>query len=250
MFVVRRGGFETRPHGFGKDPETLAAEMTIPDSIETGLTALLSDIPDPVSVISRDFQILWANNTVLDYVQCELDRIRGRLCYRVLFGTRQRCVECPVNMVFHAGRAAVLEKCFTDGVGSVMWREVRAYPVRDETGSIVAAIRIGFDITDKKRLRDRQTSQVEELERALRALQEAGTDAPSVNRESRDAYVLTPREMHVLRLLTQGLTNRQISGILCISHNTVKSHVAHIYNKLGVIRRAEAAAKALRLGLL
>lgn len=223
--------------------------MTIPDSIETGLTVLLADIPDPVSIISRNFQILWANNTVLDYLQCELDRIRGRLCYRVLFGARHRCVECPVTMVFDAGRAAVLEKCFADGVGSVIWREVRAYPVRDETGSIVAAIRIGFDITEKKRLRDRQASQVEELERALHALQEAA-DAPSVNQESKESYALTPREAHVLRLLTQGLTNRQISGILCISHNTVKTHVAHIFNKLGVIRRAEAAAKAFQLKLL
>lgn len=235
---------------FGKIPAPWAEKMTVSDSIETGLTALLADIPDPVSAISRDFQILWANNTVLDYLQCELDCIRGRFCYRVLVGARHRCVECPVTMVFEAGRAAVLEKCFMNSCGPVIWREVRAYPVRDETGSIIAAIRIGFDITEKKRLRDRQASQVEELERALRDLQEAGVQAPGVNPKSKEAYGLTSREMHVLRLLTQGFTNRQISGVLCISQNTVKSHVAHIFNKLGVVRRSEATAKAFRLKLV
>ncbi len=232
------------------DTEAFAAKMTVPNSIETGLAALLADIPDPVSAISRDFQILWANKTVLNYVRCGLDSIRGRLCYRTLFNKQQRCVECPVNMVFDAGRASVLEKCFTDAVGSVIWREVRAYPVHDASGSIVAAIRIGFDITEKKRFRDRQTRQVEELESALRALQGTDTDAANDHPKSKEAYPLTPREMHVLRLVAQGLTNRQISGILCISHNTVKSHVAHIFDKLGVIRRAEAAAKASRLRLL
>jgi len=143
-----------------------------------------------------------------------------------------------------------MEKCFITRDGSVIWREVRAYPVRDVSGSIVAAIRIGFDITEQKRLRNRQRRQVEELESALRALQDTSTDKPVGHPRSWGEFELTPREMHVLRLLAKGLTNRQMSGILCISHNTVKSHVAHIFNKLGVARRAEAAAKALRLRLL
>lgn len=224
--------------------------MTVPGFIETGLTAVLADIAGPVSVISRDFRIVWANGTVLKYVRLGLDRIRGRLCYEVLFGKQQRCVECPVRMVFDSGQAAVLEKCFTDRKGSVIWREVRAYPIGDPTGSIVSAIRFGFDITEKKRLRNSQRRHVEELESALRNLQEAGTDEPVGNSSPKEAYGLTPRERQVLRLLAKGLTNRQISGILCIGHDTVKSHVAHLFNKLGVTRRAQAAAKASLLGLL
>lgn len=224
--------------------------MTVSGSIETGLTAVLENIADPVSVISRDFRIVWANGTVLKYVHLGLDRIRGRLCYEVIFGKRQGCVECPVRMVFHSGQPAVLEKCFTDRKGSVIWREVRAYPISNPTGSIVSAIRFGFDVTEKKRLRNSQRRHVEELESALRDLQETGTDEPIGNSRPKEAHGLTRREIHVLRLLAKGLTNRQISGILCISHDTVKSHVAHLFNKLGVTRRAEAAAKASLLGLL
>jgi DNA-binding NarL/FixJ family response regulator len=56
---------------------------------------------------------------------------------------------------------------------------------------------------------------------------------------------LTPRESEVHELVAQGLTNEQIAKLLCISLSTTKVHVKHIYNKLGVRSRLEAA-RALR----
>ncbi|HET7094198.1 MAG TPA: LuxR C-terminal-related transcriptional regulator, partial [Thermomicrobiales bacterium] len=61
---------------------------------------------------------------------------------------------------------------------------------------------------------------------------------------------LSRREREVLRFLAAGLTNREIAEALSISPETVKKHAAAIYGKLGVGRRAEAAAKARALGLL
>ncbi len=60
---------------------------------------------------------------------------------------------------------------------------------------------------------------------------------------------LTPRELEVLRLLPQGLTNRQIADRLYISVGTVKLHVERILAKLGVADRTQAAARAVELGL-
>jgi DNA-binding NarL/FixJ family response regulator len=57
---------------------------------------------------------------------------------------------------------------------------------------------------------------------------------------------LTDREKEVLDLLTQGCTNRQIAEQLAISANTVKKHVDHILQKLGVSNRSAAVAMALR----
>jgi DNA-binding NarL/FixJ family response regulator len=59
---------------------------------------------------------------------------------------------------------------------------------------------------------------------------------------------LTDREREVLALLTQGRTNRQIAEALLISPNTVKKHVDHILQKLGVRTRAGAVAAALQAG--
>jgi DNA-binding NarL/FixJ family response regulator len=58
--------------------------------------------------------------------------------------------------------------------------------------------------------------------------------------------VLTPREAELLSLLTEGLSNRELGQRLFISEATVKTHLAHIYTKLGVDSRAAAIATAIR----
>ncbi|UKA71776.1 response regulator [Arthrobacter sp. FW306-06-A] len=58
--------------------------------------------------------------------------------------------------------------------------------------------------------------------------------------------VLTPREAELLSLLTEGLSNRELGRRLFISEATVKTHLAHIYAKLGVDTRAAAIATATR----
>ena len=61
-----------------------------------------------------------------------------------------------------------------------------------------------------------------------------------------DHLGLTPRERHVLDLLTQGRTNGQIAKELYISTTTASVHVSNILRKLGVTNRVEAAAIAER----
>ncbi len=50
--------------------------------------------------------------------------------------------------------------------------------------------------------------------------------------------VCTDRELQIVRLLTQGMTNKQIANKLGIAEDTVKKHLQHVYKKLGVRRRA------------
>lgn len=61
---------------------------------------------------------------------------------------------------------------------------------------------------------------------------------------------LTDRELDVLRLAAQGLTNKAIGAELFISDRTVQGHLANIYAKLGVTTRTEAVTKALKVGWL
>ncbi|UKS31203.1 LuxR C-terminal-related transcriptional regulator [Paenibacillus sp. HWE-109] len=61
---------------------------------------------------------------------------------------------------------------------------------------------------------------------------------------------LSGRELEVLKLIAQGLSNRQISERLFLSLSTVKGHNQHIFDKLQVKRRTEAVAQARKLGLL
>ena len=61
---------------------------------------------------------------------------------------------------------------------------------------------------------------------------------------------LSPREREVLALLCQRFTNLEIADALFISYRTVTTHVTSIFNKLGVNSRREAAAVAVRDGLV
>lgn len=61
---------------------------------------------------------------------------------------------------------------------------------------------------------------------------------------------LTERERDVLRLVTQGLNNAEITERLCISLNTVKTHLKNIFQKMGVEDRTAAALKALKTRII
>ncbi len=61
---------------------------------------------------------------------------------------------------------------------------------------------------------------------------------------------LTPREIEVLRLLADGLANKEIAGKLNISDHTAKFHVAAILEKLNAASRAEAVAIGMRTGMI
>jgi DNA-binding NarL/FixJ family response regulator len=60
---------------------------------------------------------------------------------------------------------------------------------------------------------------------------------------------LTEREREVLALVAKGKTNKEIATDLVISEATARNHISHIFEKLGLSRRSEAAALAARLGL-
>jgi DNA-binding CsgD family transcriptional regulator len=60
---------------------------------------------------------------------------------------------------------------------------------------------------------------------------------------------LTPTEIEVVRLAAQGLTNPEIGARLFITRGTVKTHLAHVFAKVGVANRSELAAEVVRRGL-
>jgi LuxR family maltose regulon positive regulatory protein len=61
---------------------------------------------------------------------------------------------------------------------------------------------------------------------------------------------LSEREIEVLQLIAEGLTNQEIAARLYLSLNTVKVHTRNIFGKLGIHHRAAAIARARDLGIL
>ena len=66
----------------------------------------------------------------------------------------------------------------------------------------------------------------------------------------REDLGITRREMEILALVAQGMSNREIAGRLYVSENTVKTHCSRAFDKLGARRRTQAVQLGKELGLL
>lgn len=70
------------------------------------------------------------------------------------------------------------------------------------------------------------------------------------NASQRQSLGITVRELEILTLIARGLSNREIAAQLFVSENTVKTHCARTFNKLGATRRTQAVQRGKELGLL
>ncbi len=75
-------------------------------------------------------------------------------------------------------------------------------------------------------------------------------DEFTVNDRALESLAISSREFEVLQLLAVGRSNKEIANQLAISPNTVKTHVAKLFEKLEVRRRTEAIQRARELGVL
>ena len=66
---------------------------------------------------------------------------------------------------------------------------------------------------------------------------------------NRPTNELSPREREIIRLIAQGLSNRDIGRRLVLSEKTIKNHVSHIFAKIHCTARSQAAVHAIRIGL-
>ena len=97
----------------------------------------------------------------------------------------------------------------------------------------------------------RLVSDVDDWNATRLSARAAGPPNEAEEKAARPARLpLTRRELEVLGLLAQGLSNKEIAGILWLSDRTVERHITSLYRKIGVARRSEATAFALRNGVV
>ena len=84
----------------------------------------------------------------------------------------------------------------------------------------------------------------QEASEVMRTLAGAGT------RKKTQSKVLGQRETEIINLVARGMSNKEIANHLCISEQTVGTHLVHVFRKLGVSSRTEAALYAIKHGLV
>ena len=104
--------------------------------------------------------------------------------------------------------------------------EVRSRFIRDAAGQPIGVQGIFRDLTERRR-----------------------AEAAVLAERTREPE-LTPREREVLRLLVAGKSNKEIKAALFLSTSTVKTHLSHLFEKLGASDRTQAVMTALKHGLV
>jgi LuxR family maltose regulon positive regulatory protein len=88
------------------------------------------------------------------------------------------------------------------------------------------------------------------VDRLVAGLQRAGQDRLAPAPGARILGALSPRETDILKLIAEGLSNKEIARSLDIGPETVKSHLKAVFTKLGVEKRAQAVSRAQTMGLV
>lgn len=137
-----------------------------------------------------------------------------------------------------------------------MWKQIAIY------GALLALGTLALQWLDYQRLARTRSGDIYDFLLAAaflalglligaRVLGRRKTSAPfDGNPKAVAALGISPRELDVLAELAAGHSNKQIAARLQVSPNTVKTHVARLFDKLGARRRTEALRKARELGLL
>jgi DNA-binding CsgD family transcriptional regulator len=114
--------------------------------------------------------------------------------------------------------------------------------------SLVAVLFASFGIWLGLRLtRNRETIVVKEV---LVSVEAAALKPFVPNTARQQSLGITARELEILNLIARGFSNREIATQLFVSENTVKTHCARTFDKLGAVRRTQAVQRGKELGLL
>jgi DNA-binding NarL/FixJ family response regulator len=137
-----------------------------------------------------------------------------------------------VMVLLHQSDLSGVARLLTRGADALLLRTAKADELRDAVTRVLEGERV--------------------VASAL-AVGTIGRVGPSVDITVEDAYErsgLSPKEFEVLGELASGSTYKEIAEALIVTQATVKTHLVHIYAKLGVKNRHEAVTRALALGLL
>ena len=140
-------------------------------------------------------------------------------------------------------------------VATLQYTEYRFVVIENSVelyGALVAILFAAFGIWLGLRItRRRETIRETVVVREVRVPAEPPAPKPfAPNTSNRDSIGITARELEVLNLVARGFSNREIATQLFVSENTVKTHCARAFDKLGASRRIQAVQRGKELGLL
>ncbi len=152
LVVVEKGIFfgETVVYNFSFDiSERKKLEEMIHEN-EAKLNSIFNSSPNPAHLVNENFEIILANDKLLEIKGQKLKDIQGKKCYEVYQGKPEVCDNCEVRQVFETHKPASSENTLTLPNGEVRYFKTLAYPIFDIGGKIKYAMESTVDISEQK----------------------------------------------------------------------------------------------------
>lgn len=207
-----------------------------PDCLDVGLVSqALDGLCIGLVLTNSAGRITWANRAAERVLGIEQGDYRGQPLGRLL-------KDPQLSAFWHATRDG---DDTVAGDVSVHWphpRELKAHisSCVDRSGQPIGRALLFCDVTDERAAQIKMSRELTDRLLDLAGNEDNGPE-PSCG--------LTPRELRVLRHVGSGLGNQQIAERLKVSSSTVRSHLKHVYRKLGLTTRAEAVRYAVQHAL-
>ena len=228
--LLHGGGHDVDVRTASSTPTRLATVVLADDRplIRAGLRAVLAG--EGISIIGecRLGDVVATVDRGLPSVLVTVARENDPDPFRVVATVKALHAELRVLVIADAASVVDLREAVISGVDSFLLTDASEQDIRDA----IAA-----------------TARGERVVSPEVAMQLAGSWRQSASDDG-GPTPLTPRELEVLQLLAEGLTNQEVGGRLGLSARTIKTHVQNLLAKLDVPDRTGAVARAFRLGLI
>jgi PAS domain S-box-containing protein len=214
-------------------------DITARKEAEERLLAIATAVADLVVVVDGDGVLL---NVLAPLEKRGLlplppDDLRGKRIHDFLPPEQAELALRFVRETVSTGRPMEDERLVGLSQGPT-WLSARSAPLSLSDGRVVAVVHI-LDITKRKRLEE----ELQHLREETEAQAEEGVQRAS-------EYGLTFREITVLSLIARGKSDKEIAGLLGLSPFTVNKHSSNLVRKMGSRSRSQAAARAVREGII
>jgi len=128
------------------------------------LEALTQNLGVGFAIISKDYQVLWANK----FMKNNVGEVEGKQCYSSLNTLDHSCPDCGVRKIFEEGVAKDSHEYTNIGInGKPYYVELIATPLKDKDGNVTAALEFVVDIAEKKRMQSKLTEYSQKLEKIV-----------------------------------------------------------------------------------
>jgi PAS domain S-box-containing protein len=219
------------------------------------LQALAENSPDMISRFDRDLRIMYINGTVERLTGVSASKFVGRTLrdIRRMNESQVSAIELALRQVLRTGTPRTLDFEAPTVLGLRMFQTYVA-PELDSDGRVQSVVLAARDITEHQRAHEQLLVIHSRVFAQLEVLHELVARSIAAHQQRLETVVvegqLTPRERQILNLIARGWSNQEIAAALGVSRGTVKNQVSRLLEKLDVSDRTQAAAKAVRMGLV